>query len=218
MHHYPQGHQATDFPRWFKSGESYDIEYEVRRWPRACGWVGGGSGGGSSTGRCRAPPPTTPAPAPHPPPTPCAARPQTGFEPYILPPPPHPLAPPHTPPPLLQTGFEPYILLPREAVPFYDERYRGYYWNKVSHLMHLSLQQGVVFAVHPSAFVVHVPHPKPSTKWLTRRSGQKERNHAMFTEGLEDMRWKHFVPVTSFPELCLPPGAERDAVRALGLI
>eukprot|EP00887_Chlorella_sp_A99_P004369 scaffold15.g4369.t1 len=101
-------------------------------------------------------------------------------------------------------GFEPYIVMARKFVPFYDERYRGYYWNKVQHLMHVHLQNGFEYVVHPRAFVVHVPHPQPSTKWLTRHSGQKERNHAMFLEALELMGQQLFVPVTSFPELCVP--------------
>ena len=47
--------------------------------------------------------------------------------------------------------------------------------NKVQHLMHISLQHGFSFLVHPTAFVVHVPHKKPSTKWLTRKMGQARR-------------------------------------------
>lgn len=42
----------------------------------------------------------------------------------------------------------------------------------MQHLMHISLQHGFNFLVHPTAFVVHVPHKKPSTKWLTRKMGQ----------------------------------------------
>lgn len=42
----------------------------------------------------------------------------------------------------------------------------------MQHLMHISLQNGFNFLVHPTAFVVHVPHKKPSTKWLTRKMGQ----------------------------------------------
>lgn len=77
-------------------------------------------------------------------------------------------------------------------------------WNKVQHLMHVHLQNEFAFVVHPRAFVVHVPHPQPSTKWLTRRSGQKDVNHRMFLEALELMQERRFVPVTSFPELCVP--------------
>lgn len=103
-----------------------------------------------------------------------------------------------------QIGYEPYIMMHRAFTPFYDERFRGYYWNKVQHLMHISLQNGFNFLVHPTAFVVHVPHKKPSTKWLTRKMGQKEKNHMLFDNALFHMRQMDFVPVTSFPELCNP--------------
>lgn len=104
-----------------------------------------------------------------------------------------------------ETGFEPYILMLKEHVPYYDERFRGYYFNKVEQLLHISTQFGLPFIVHPSSFVVHVPHPKAKTKWRTKRSGQKERNHAMFLDAMEDIKMHRFVPVTSFSHLCLPP-------------
>ena len=55
--------------------------------------------------------------------------------------------------------------------------------NKVQHLMHISLQHGFNFLVHPTAFVVHVPHKKPSTKWLTRKMGQVRAASAMYKGG-----------------------------------
>lgn len=115
-----------------------------------------------------------------------------------------------------QLGFEPYILMSRKFVPYYDERFRGYYWNKVEHLMHISLQNRFSFVIHPTSFVVHVPHRKPSTKWRTKRSGQKERNHVMFLEALEDMKRDRFVPVTAFPHLCLPPAMQDAASKVVG--
>jgi hypothetical protein len=115
-----------------------------------------------------------------------------------------------------QIGFEPYILMARKFVPYYDERFRGYYWNKVQHLMHISMQNRFQFVIHPEAFVVHIPHRKPATKWRTRRSGQKERNHVMFLEALEDMKRRRFVPVTAFPHLCLPPALQLAAAEAVG--
>lgn len=114
-----------------------------------------------------------------------------------------------------EIGFEPYIMLLKKFVPYYDERFRGYYWNKVQHLMHISMQNSFTFVIHPEAFVVHVPHPKPSTKMRTRRSGQKERNHVMFLEALEDMKRDRFVPVTGFPHLCLPPVMQRAAAAVV---
>lgn len=115
-----------------------------------------------------------------------------------------------------QTGFEPYILMHRRYVPYYDERFRGYYWNKVQHLMHISQQHEFKFVVHPSAFVLHVPHAKANSKYKTKRTGQKERNHAMFLEALEDMKTKRFVPVTGFPHLCLPSDLQLALAEAVG--
>src|ERR671913_172663 len=34
---------------------------------------------------------------------------------------------------------------------------------------------------------------------------QKEHNHIMFLEALKEMNYSRWVPVTSFPHLCLPP-------------
>lgn len=103
-----------------------------------------------------------------------------------------------------EIGFEPYILMSKKYVPYYDERFRGYYFNKVEQLLHISTQHGFPFIVHPTSFVVHVPHTKAKTKWRTKRTGQKERNHAIFLDALGDMNLHRFVPVTSFPHLCLP--------------
>lgn len=114
-----------------------------------------------------------------------------------------------------ETGFEPYILMLKEHVPYYDERFRGYYFNKVEQLLHISSQLQLPFVVHPTSFVVHVPHPKAKTKWRTKRSGQKERNHAMFLDAMEDIKQQRFVPVTSFPHLCLPPEIQLSVAAAI---
>eukprot|EP00889_Picochlorum_renovo_P002712 jgi/Picre1/29742/NNA_005124.t1 len=114
-----------------------------------------------------------------------------------------------------EVGFEPYILMLKKHVPYYDERFRGYYFNKVEQLMHISTQFELPFVVHPSSFVVHVPHPKAKTKWRTKRSGQKERNHAMFLDALEDIKKHRFVPVTSFPHLCLPPDVQMALAESI---
>jgi hypothetical protein len=114
-----------------------------------------------------------------------------------------------------ETGFEPYILMLKEHVPYYDERFRGYYFNKVEHLLHISKQFELPFVVHPNSFVVHVPHAKAKTKWSTKRSGQKERNHAMFLDAMEDIKQYRFVPVTSFPHLCLPPAIQLQVADAI---
>lgn len=114
-----------------------------------------------------------------------------------------------------ETGFEPYIMMHKKYIPYYDERFRGYYWNKVQHLMHISQQNDFDFIVHPTAFVLHAPHAKANSKYRTKKTGQKERNHAMFLEALEDMKTKRFVPVTGFPHLCLPPDIQVALAEAL---
>ncbi|CAE7516044.1 Large2 [Symbiodinium sp. KB8] len=61
--------------------------------------------------------------------------------------------------------FEPYVVVPRQSAPAYDERFRGYGLNKISHLYELS-QRGFRFrtCAHPEAFVVAAKHPK-SQSW-----------------------------------------------------
>jgi Glycosyl-transferase for dystroglycan len=53
--------------------------------------------------------------------------------------------------------FEPYVVALRAATPWYDERFRGYYYDKAVQLHHM-WRLGFRFAVHPNAFVVHFPH------------------------------------------------------------
>mgnify|MGYP001810272908 CR=1 FL=1 len=44
-------------------------------------------------------------------------------------PPSHPgYLPAHATQSITQIGYEPYIMMHRDYVPFYDERFRGYYW------------------------------------------------------------------------------------------
>eukprot|EP00054_Salpingoeca_dolichothecata_P027498 m.202176 g.202176 ORF g.202176 m.202176 type:complete len:672 (-) comp25978_c0_seq5:22-2037(-) len=53
--------------------------------------------------------------------------------------------------------FEPYIAISRFA-PRYDPRFVGYGYDKISHIMEVAATNHKFF-VHPSAFVLHVPHP-----------------------------------------------------------
>jgi hypothetical protein len=61
-----------------------------------------------------------------------------------------------------EDGYEPYILIAKKYVPWYDERFMGYYRNKVSHLEY-TYSIGIQFTVHPEAYVIHRAHaPSPS--------------------------------------------------------
>ena len=59
--------------------------------------------------------------------------------------------------------FEPYVIVKLNGLPLFDERFIGYGFNKVSFFMELDAMN-YKMAVHPSAFVVHVPHPFSSDK------------------------------------------------------
>lgn len=52
--------------------------------------------------------------------------------------------------------YEPYIVVRNDVVQ-YDERFVGFGWNKVSHIMELEAQD-YEFMVLPDVFIVHVPH------------------------------------------------------------
>ena len=99
--------------------------------------------------------------------------------------------------------FEPYVIIAKEFVPWYDERFVGYYRNKVSHLDHM-YSIGIDYFVHPHAYVLHRPHP-PSVAF--RMSGASTRSHfermlRLYGMLERDMSRGVFVPVTSFGASC----------------
>ncbi|KAL5007500.1 hypothetical protein ScPMuIL_016306 [Solemya velum] len=55
-----------------------------------------------------------------------------------------------------ELDFEPYVVVSRD-VPLYDQRFVGFGWNKVSHIMELDVQ-GYEFEVLPNAYIIHMPH------------------------------------------------------------
>ena len=54
-------------------------------------------------------------------------------------------------------NYEPYVVVKKENLPSFDERFVGFGWNKVSFIMQLDAKN-YKFFVHPSAFVMHMPH------------------------------------------------------------
>lgn len=52
--------------------------------------------------------------------------------------------------------FEPYIVVSRD-IPKFDQRFVGFGWNKVSHIMELDVL-GYQYYVLPNAFMIHMPH------------------------------------------------------------
>ncbi|KAF6033547.1 GYLTL1B [Bugula neritina] len=72
-----------------------------------------------------------------------------------------------------EPNYEPYIVVSRELVPKYDERFFGFGWNKVSHIMEVDAQ-GFKMVVVPNAFIVHSPHA-PSLDISQYRTSQVYR-------------------------------------------
>mmetsp|Transcript_15970 Transcript_15970/g.37652 ORF Transcript_15970/g.37652 Transcript_15970/m.37652 type:complete len:598 (-) Transcript_15970:50-1843(-) len=65
-----------------------------------------------------------------------------------------------------EEGFEPYVVAARHQVPAYDERFKGYGMNKISHLHEMAKGQGFKFFVMDNfeAFLVAKWHPR-SAAW-----------------------------------------------------
>ncbi|KAM8940518.1 xylosyl- and glucuronyltransferase LARGE2 [Pelodytes ibericus] len=76
--------------------------------------------------------------------------------------------------------FEPYIVVHRDC-PEYDQRFLGFGWNKVSHIMELDAKE-YELVVLPNAFIVHMPHA-PSFDISKFRSNE---NYRLCVQTLKD--------------------------------
>ncbi|XP_035484603.2 xylosyl- and glucuronyltransferase LARGE2s isoform X1 [Scophthalmus maximus] len=72
-----------------------------------------------------------------------------------------------------EPDFEPYVVVRRDC-PEYDQRFVGFGWNKVSHVMELDAQE-YDLTVLPNAFMIHMPHA-PSFDISKFRSSPSYRN------------------------------------------
>uniref|UniRef100_A0A8C4NRF4 Glycosyltransferase-like protein LARGE2 n=1 Tax=Dicentrarchus labrax TaxID=13489 RepID=A0A8C4NRF4_DICLA len=72
-----------------------------------------------------------------------------------------------------EPDFEPYVVVRRDC-PEYDQRFVGFGWNKVSHIMELDAQEYDLMVL-PNAFMIHMPHA-PSFDISKFRSSSSYRN------------------------------------------
>ncbi|KAM4592270.1 xylosyl- and glucuronyltransferase LARGE2s [Odontesthes bonariensis] len=72
-----------------------------------------------------------------------------------------------------EPDFEPYVVVRRDC-PEYDQRFVGFGWNKVSHVMELDAQEYDLMVL-PNAFMIHMPHA-PSFDISKFRSSSSYRN------------------------------------------
>ncbi|XP_076450091.1 xylosyl- and glucuronyltransferase LARGE1-like [Babylonia areolata] len=79
-----------------------------------------------------------------------------------------------------EQDFEPYVVVHRD-IPLFDQRFMGFGWNKVSHIMELDAQ-GYEFVVLPNAFIIHMPHA-PSFDIAKFRSSSNYRKCLKILKG-----------------------------------
>ncbi|KAK5934771.1 hypothetical protein CgunFtcFv8_020197 [Champsocephalus gunnari] len=72
-----------------------------------------------------------------------------------------------------EADFEPYVVV-RKDCPEYDQRFVGFGWNKVSHVLELDAQEYELMVL-PNAFMIHMPHA-PSFDISKFRSSSSYRN------------------------------------------
>lgn len=100
-----------------------------------------------------------------------------------------------------EDGFEPFVMVSRLHVPWFDERFRGYGWDKISHVYQMAYAR-FNFTVHGQAFVVHRPHP-PSAAYNATFSGpaytskhrsneEKEKLRVIWNEMRADIKYKRY--------------------------
>jgi len=74
-------------------------------------------------------------------------------------------------------NFEPYVVVSRKWLPLYDERFRGYGHNKISHLYAVAAA-GATFEVMPRHFVCAHEHTK-SKSWAATFGSTADPRHRM---------------------------------------
>ena len=95
--------------------------------------------------------------------------------------------------------FEPYVLV-QKNVTKYDERFMGFGWNKVSHIMELDAQ-GYEFVVLPKAFMIHSPHT-PSLDITRYRTSKQYRDCLgdLKEHFMKELEQKYGVSASRYPK------------------
>ncbi|GIL54006.1 hypothetical protein Vafri_9563 [Volvox africanus] len=73
-------------------------------------------------------------------------------------------------------NFEPWGILSRFQDPGYDERFRGWAFDKIQHVESLANLGDFRFVILPDVWTLHRPHPKVAIATLHRQVSEKEKN------------------------------------------
>eukprot|EP00887_Chlorella_sp_A99_P006440 scaffold3.g6440.t1 len=95
-------------------------------------------------------------------------------------------------------------------------------YTKVIHTFHMA-HLGVDFVAHPTAFVVHVPHPRAVNQAITADTGLREVLGQRYIAAKKDIYLGRYRPTVSLPELCIllrlhPGHAGKGSLRFKALL
>lgn len=98
-------------------------------------------------------------------------------------------------------GYEPYILAVRARFPWYDERLRGYGWDKIAHM--LLMARDLNLSVHPTAFVIHRDHIETHALKIARKP-------AHWTKVFQSFKvTRTILQCMFYNDACSPPSNEQ---------
>jgi hypothetical protein len=91
-------------------------------------------------------------------------------------------------------SYEPWFILLRSATPWYDVRYRGYFYDKIVYVSALKYL-GYTYVAHPRAYIMHRPHNLTSALQSPLLPQLQEVMYAKFMRDLDTMAAVHYNPV-----------------------
>ncbi|EFJ46132.1 hypothetical protein VOLCADRAFT_118174 [Volvox carteri f. nagariensis] len=80
-------------------------------------------------------------------------------------------------------NFEPWGILPRFKDPGYDERFRGWAFDKIQHVESLALFKDFRFVILPDVWIIHRPHPKVAIARIHAQHQQTRNSKEQQEEG-----------------------------------
>lgn len=101
-------------------------------------------------------------------------------------------------------GYEPWFIIDRFRNPWYDVSFRGYGWNKVSHVLNIYYKR-YKFLAHPTGFIVHRQHS---------RSNADKMYQAQKRDYERDMKLRKITPEKPNNNLAGLTHRFRDKVQA----